>query len=205
MLKHACLAFQLEINPMPMHGTLKSPLCSTSVAQRVSKILLGIDPMCFDVRLSVVIAQAVNWESRVTLSNEVDRMGMRRIVLDWQLAELDYHTIRSAALEIGRSLAETNVGRMQLLPWLREVGEKPPAGTIRGDYHHMCTTRMSYDPKHGVVDKNCCMHGLDNLFVGGSSVFASSGVSNPTYTIVQLALRLGDHLDAQLRQVHQHP
>jgi choline dehydrogenase-like flavoprotein len=205
MLKHECLAFQLEINPMPMRGNLKSALCSTSLAQRVSKILLGIEPMCFDVRLSVMIAQAVNWESRVTLSNEVDRMGMRRIVLDWQLSELDYHTIRCAALEIGRVLAETNVGRMKLLPWLRDVGEKPPSETIKGNFHHMCTTRMSQNPKHGVVDKNCCIHGFDNLFVGGSSVFASSGVSNPTYTIVQLALRLGDHLDFQLRLARHHP
>jgi hypothetical protein len=127
LLKYACLAFQLEISPIK-RGALKSALCSTSLTQRVVKILLGIDPMCFDVRVGVVIAQAVNWGSRVTLLNEVDRMGMRGIALDWQLTELDYHTIRSAALEIGRSLAENNVGRMQLLPWLREVGEKAPAG-----------------------------------------------------------------------------
>jgi choline dehydrogenase-like flavoprotein len=58
---------------------------------------------------------------------------------------------------------------------------------------------MSDDPAAGVVDRNCRIHGLDNFYVGGSSVFASSGVSNPTYTIVQLALRLADHLDERLR------
>ena len=58
----------------------------------------------------------------------------------------------------------------------------------------MCTTRMGTDPTKGVVDADCKVHGLANLYIGGSSVFASTGFENPTYTIVQLALRLGDHL-----------
>ena len=58
----------------------------------------------------------------------------------------------------------------------------------------MCTTRMSTDPTKGVVDADCNVHGMANLYIGGSSVFASTGFYNPTYTIVQLALRLGDHL-----------
>ena len=58
----------------------------------------------------------------------------------------------------------------------------------------MCTTRMSDDPATGVVDRNCRVHGIANLYIGGSSVFATPGFQNPTYTIVQLALRLGDHL-----------
>ena len=58
----------------------------------------------------------------------------------------------------------------------------------------MCTTRMSDDPTQGVVDRDCRVHGIANLYIGGSSVFATPGFQNPTYTIVQLALRLGDHL-----------
>jgi choline dehydrogenase-like flavoprotein len=55
---------------------------------------------------------------------------------------------------------------------------------------------MSEDPAKGVVDADCKVHGITNLLIGGSSVFASTGFVNPTYTIVQLALRLGDHLAA---------
>jgi choline dehydrogenase-like flavoprotein len=62
----------------------------------------------------------------------------------------------------------------------------------------MCTTRMADDPRHGVVDRDCRVHDLDNLYIGGSSVFATGGYANPTYTIVQLALRLGDHLAGRL-------
>ena len=53
-------------------------------------------------------------------------------------------------------------------------------------------------PATGVVDADCRVHGTQNLFIGGSSVFATTGHCNPTYTLVQLALRLGDHLTAWL-------
>jgi choline dehydrogenase-like flavoprotein len=62
----------------------------------------------------------------------------------------------------------------------------------------MGTTRMSEDPKQGVVDKNCRVHGLANLYIAGSSVFATGGHSNPTLTLVALALRLAEHLEKQI-------
>jgi choline dehydrogenase-like flavoprotein len=61
-------------------------------------------------------------------------------------------------------------------------------------HHHMGTTRMSEQPKTGVVDANCKVHGVDNLYIAGSSVFPTSGYANPTWTIIALALRLSDHL-----------
>ena len=57
---------------------------------------------------------------------------------------------------------------------------------------------MHEDPKRGVVDADCRLHSLDNLFITGSSVFPTSGISNPTYTLVALALRLADHLKLRL-------
>jgi choline dehydrogenase-like flavoprotein len=74
------------------------------------------------------------------------------------------------------------------------VGNHPIAG-----YHQMGTTRMSSDPAGGVVTADCNVFGYDNLFVAGSSVFATSGWANPTLTIAALSLRLADHLDARLR------
>ena len=63
---------------------------------------------------------------------------------------------------------------------------------------HMCTTRMSPSPAAGVVDTDCRIHGMTNLYIAGSSVFPTPGFAKPTFTIVQLALRLGDHMSAQL-------
>ena len=63
----------------------------------------------------------------------------------------------------------------------------------------MGTTRMHTDPKRGVVDTDCKVHGIDNLYVAGSSVFPAVGYSNPTLTILALTLRLADHLASRLR------
>ena len=65
---------------------------------------------------------------------------------------------------------------------------------IAGLYHHLGTTRMHLDPRHGVVDPSCRVHGVSGLYVTGGSVFPTSGAANPTLTIVALALRLADEL-----------
>ncbi|MCP4409751.1 MAG: GMC family oxidoreductase, partial [Gammaproteobacteria bacterium] len=61
-------------------------------------------------------------------------------------------------------------------------------------HHHMGGTRMAATPQDGIVDSNCKVFGQDNLYIAGSSVYPSAGCVNPTFTIVQLALRLGNHL-----------
>src|SRR6185369_9072992 len=63
--------------------------------------------------------------------------------------------------------------------------------------HPMCTTRMSVDPRRGVVDRNCAVHGVNGVYVAGASVFCTGGTSNPTLTAVSLAIRLADHLGAR--------
>jgi len=64
--------------------------------------------------------------------------------------------------------------------------------------HHIGTTRMSNTPRSGVVDSDCRVHGIDNLFVCGSSVFPTGGYANPTLTIIALTLRLGELLAEEL-------
>ncbi|MDF2766753.1 MAG: oxidoreductase, partial [Rhodospirillales bacterium] len=70
--------------------------------------------------------------------------------------------------------------------------------TLTGGHHHIGTTRMSEDPARGVVDGDCRVHGIANLYVAGSSVFPNSGSANLTLTVVALALRLAAHLEQRL-------
>jgi choline dehydrogenase-like flavoprotein len=94
--------------------------------------------------------------------------------------------MQSLALEFGA----LGMGRMIL--HVEDDGLWPQA--VNGGSHHMGTTRMSDDPKQGVVDRHCRVHGMENLYVAGSSVFPTSGSANPTLTLVALALRLAGHL-----------
>ncbi len=98
-------------------------------------------------------------------------------------------------------LAEQGIGRLRIRDWL--LADPPRFPRVGEDWvagpHHMGTTRMAEDPRRGVVDRDCRVHGIGNFYIGGSSVFATGGHANPTYTIVQLALRLGDHLAGELR------
>lgn len=142
--------------------------------------------------------QSLSPDNRVRLTGQRDRFGLRRIELDWSLSDTDMRTLRTAATTIGRLLAERDVGRLKIVDWLT-AGEKPNLDELWGGNHHMGTTRMSADRSTGVVDANLKVHSLANLYIGGSSTFATSGHANPTYTIVQLSLRLGDHLAGVVR------
>ena len=61
-------------------------------------------------------------------------------------------------------------------------------------YHQLGTTRMKSSPREGIVDTDCRVHGVNNLFVASSSIFPTSGHANPTFATVSLAVRLADHL-----------
>jgi choline dehydrogenase-like flavoprotein len=141
--------------------------------------------------------QAPNPDSRVLLSDERDALGMRRADLDWRLTPLDKRTVKVMVQAIGVELARLNLARVRIDDWLLEGGDQWDE-EMGGGHHHMGTTRMTDDPQMGVVDKNCRMHRVENLYVAGSSVFPTSGYVNPTLTIVALALRLADHFKTRL-------
>ena len=112
---------------------------------------------------------------------------------------VDDRTIHATTLAFAGHLADRDEGRVRLYD--TALSETPiratePEQRLNG-WHQMCTTRMSDDPKRGVVDRNCRVHSVPNLYLGGSSTFATTSWVNPTYTIIQLALRLGDHLAAR--------
>ena len=138
--------------------------------------------------------QAPNPDSRVTLSTEKDALGMPRAQLDWRLTELDKRSIRTYYKLLGQELGRSEVGRLRLRDWLLTDDDRSWPSFLSGGWHHMGTTRMHTDPRQGVVDSDCRVHGVGNLYVAGASVYPTSGSANPTLTLVALSLRLSDHL-----------
>lgn len=146
-------------------------------------------------RLGIVAEQAPNPASRVTLGEDHDALGQRRLRLDWRLSQLDSVSVQRSVHVLAREVGAAGLGRVRTI--FPDMGFQ--AVSPLGSYHHMGTTRMHVDPRRGVVDQNCRLHGLPNLYVAGSSVFPTGGAVNPTLSIIALALRLSDHLRATHR------
>jgi choline dehydrogenase-like flavoprotein len=66
--------------------------------------------------------------------------------------------------------------------------------------HHIGTARMGNDVRTSVVNGNCQVHSVRNLFIAGSAVFPTSSQANPTLTIIALSLRLAEHLSRGLEE-----
>jgi choline dehydrogenase-like flavoprotein len=138
--------------------------------------------------------QSPNPSSRVMLIDERDALGNRRIGLDWQIASEDRNNIMNTVMELGRAVGASGFGRM-----VTSLDKDNIDSHITTCWHHMGTTRMHDDPRRGVVDRNCRLHKIENLFVAGSSVFPTGGRVNPTLTIVALAIRLSEHLKREVQ------
>jgi choline dehydrogenase-like flavoprotein len=133
--------------------------------------------------------QSPHPDNRLSLTTESDSLGRSKLRLQWHWSERDRERVARARDLYADAFREAGLGRL--------VGADYDAGMPRllgGTHHHMGATRLASDADEGVVDAHCRVHGTQNLYVAGSSVFPSGGFVNPTLTIVALALRLGAHV-----------
>jgi choline dehydrogenase-like flavoprotein len=134
-----------------------------------------------------------NENNHCYLVEEKDVFGNQQVALKYKVDELIDHTISAFAKILGVELGYKGIGR---------VNSYYTSGIhltkMRNGWHHMGTTRMASSDQKGVVDSNCKVFGINNLYIAGSSVFATSSYANPTFTIVALALRLTKHIQSKL-------
>jgi choline dehydrogenase-like flavoprotein len=147
------------------------------------------------IQVTPRIEQSPNPDSRITLGLDRDRLGLNRVQLNWQLTSLEKRSMIRALEILGAEAGRAGIGRVQIT--LAEDDTWPD--TLHGGWHLMGTTRMSDDPRKGVVDRNCQVHGVSNLFVAGSSVFPTASAAPPTLTLVSLAIRLADYLKGRMK------
>ena len=146
-----------------------------------------------------VMEQQPNPSSRITLDHSRDALGLPRARLDWRLGGLEYRTLRKNQEIILAGLSRLGM-RCSLGAPRGAAATEGAEPAPRWVWHHMGTTRMALSARDGVVDSDCRVHGVRNLYVAGSSVFPTGGNDMPTLTIVALAHRLADHLKARLGQ-----
>lgn len=151
-----------------------------------------------DFELFTRIEQAPNPSSRITIDRETDALGVPRANLHWELTTFEKRSIHKIYEIIGQQCGLSEIGRVKLMDYLRNPDDNSWPEFAGAGWHHMGTTRMSNSDKDGVVDSDCKVHGLANLYIASSSCFVTAGCPNPTLTIVALTLRLSDHLKNKL-------
>ena len=142
------------------------------------------EPDRFDLRVGM--EPTPSRDSRVTLTGEVDALGVPRVDLRWAFNDVDYDSVERGVEIFGQELGRMGLGRVQRTD--------ARAATLAWGHHHMGTTRMHRDPSRGVVDQHSQVHGIRGLYVAGSSVFPTAGYVNPTLNIIAMSMRLADRL-----------
>lgn len=140
------------------------------------------------------LEQAPNPNSRVVVSDRRDAVGNLIADLDWQITDHDVRSFAKGQDAMIREISALGLGRVQAEEINRELVEE----RLFGHYHQIGTTRMSTAAQDGVVDANCRVHGVGNLYIAGSSVFPTAGYSGPTMMIMALAYRLADHIRSKI-------
>jgi len=151
------------------------------------------------VKFQAIVEPEPDPESRVTLAPVRDRLGMNRVRVNWRLGSKVQRTFDRTFALLADELRSSGIAEVALDPDI-EGGDWPPTLVKEGTWHHMGTTRMHDSPKQGVVDRDCRVHGMSNLYVAGSSLFPTAGANFPTITIAALTFRLAEHLRQTLRE-----
>ncbi len=132
-----------------------------------------------------------NPDSRVTLADDHDELGVPKLNIDIRFSDHDVNGVVAAHRCWDEYLRQSGCGQIE---YLHDNLAQAVRSRTGGGFHQVGTTRMASDPKDGVVDENLAVHGVENLFVLSSSTFVTSGQANSTLLIVMLAVRLADHL-----------
>lgn len=149
------------------------------------------------ILLLVDTEQAPNADSRVTLDDSVDALGVRRARLDWRITGLETATLTGFTQMLAGEFKRVGLGTVQLAG-APDYAVRDVPGAARDIFHHMGTTRMSAAPPDGVTRPDLRAHDVDNLYIAGASVFPTGGIANPTFTALALSLRLADALKSRL-------
>jgi len=177
------------------------------VRQLVSAVKVGVpmalhylvnrrifSPASATITLRVMLEQRQMRQSRVTLSEEKDALGMQLVNLDWVVSGMEeIRTVQAAARLAKQYLESRDIADVQIVPGAAE-GKVEFLKDFTDTYHQMGVARMGRTPADGVVDESCRVHGTRNLFVAGAAVFPACGFANPTLTAMAMTLRLCEHV-----------
>lgn len=193
-----CICFALDDATQREQELLEHVLYLQPIYERSMdrlRRILRFRPVCRDdngrvatYRVKFVTEQVPHKGSRVKLGTECDALGQRKLEVDWCFTDRDRHSMAKTLQLLTQRFAEVGLGTFDF------GNDRPRLESMTDAAHQMGTTRMASRPEEGVVDANCRVFGTDNLYVASSAVFPTGPSYSPTFTILALARRLGQHL-----------
>lgn len=146
-----------------------------------------------DLQIKAIVEQSPNAANQVQLGTARDALGLELPHIEWRTGDSEHRALLTLVKQLGAEFGRLGVARVRIDDWLLD-GARAMNEEVEDYNHPVGCTRMSINSDDGVVDANCKVHGAENLYVSGGSVFATAGINNPTMTIVALAHRLAEHL-----------
>ena len=173
---------------------LSRPMELAEAARR--RQLEGLPPIVPPTRISLGVnaEQRPDPDSRITLSDRTDRLGMPLTRMDWRMDEQEMATIRTMFELVTDEFERLGLARPTPSPWLYEDDWREH---VVDTAHHSCSVRMADDPSRGVTDPSGHVFGVDGLYVAGSALFPTVGTANPTLMLTALAYRVADAVRAR--------
>jgi choline dehydrogenase-like flavoprotein len=165
--------------------------------------VLGLKPISSRSTPTVylVAEQPSRRDARIRMAEDHDAVGMPRLALAWQIGDAEQRTLTVVGRRLEALLQRSQIGAVTWFDEAFDPKEGARIDRVVDQYHHAGGARMSALVRDGVVDPDCRVHEMQNLYLASAAVFPSSGCSNPTFTIMALALRLAEHLQRSWAKV----
>ncbi|MDR6757021.1 choline dehydrogenase-like flavoprotein [Mycoplana sp. BE70] len=158
-------------------------------------------PSGVNFKIMLCAEQLPNWNNRISLSCERDRLGVPKALLRWQAMPSEERTLRATISHLSEYWRSVGLAHLCPLHWTAAVlNESASLGeSAEPCAHPSGTTRMGMDPHTSVVSPSLRCHAISNVSVVSASVFPTAGSANPTFTIMKLAYYFADMYAATRR------
>lgn len=162
--------------------------CPTGMGGLIYEAKLGkrpiLPPFHALLRIETIISDHPRYNNRVLLSNKKDSIGEPILMLDYNTHDSDAERLEFMIQRCEELLLQSKCKEITREPSFYYLGS--------GHLHGTC--RAGKDDKQYVLDENCRVHSMDNLFVIDGSFMPYSGSVNPTLTIQANALRVAEFI-----------
>ena len=173
---------------------IKDILCvAPEYGKKIARMIFKKDLKCGNIFMN--IEDDPNENNKIVLDKEKDKFEIPMVKLFYKKSEYSLKTAKLFLEEFGKLCRKDDLGRIAIKDNIYNLEELE----LLGDGHHMGGTRMGVDKFNSVVNKDLKVHDINNLYISGSSTFMTSGYTNPTFTIVQLAIRLAEKINERLQ------